>query len=123
MSNWDKATAIKIYKPLCYVKLKNGEVLFASLEHKQNIINDANDTKVNLVMVEGKAVSRFDIVEIDEYIAKDDLHIFIASRNSEERRALVRREEQKRARLGRGFDDVHEAIRWLERRQNKEVTI
>ena len=112
----DEKNYIKLYKPLCYVKLKSGDIYFTDAVNKKQLINDANDSKLNLIMIEGKAVARFDIVEIDDYNTEEsDVKMFIATRPAPERRALIKRDEQKYSRVGKGIQTVQEASVWLER--------
>lgn len=60
-------TAIAVYRPLCYIKRKNGDYLFSDLANMDRIKRDANDTKINILDIDGVGVQRFDIEEIAEY--------------------------------------------------------
>lgn len=113
---------IKLYKPLCFIRVEKKignmietEILLTPLENKKSIINDANNTHLNLIMIEGKAVSRFDIKEIDDYNPEEsDIKMYIATRSPAERRALLNRDRVKFSKVGKGIETVREAEAWLE---------
>lgn len=114
--------AIKIYKPLCAVYLADGEILFSDLNNMLSIIEDSNNTKINLVMIDGLARSRFDIKKVEPYNPEgSDVKTFIATRSPDERRALARRNRQKLERVGREIETVDEAINYLDRRRKGEI--
>ena len=114
---------IKIYTPLCIIRIetkigdeKVSEILFSDLENKERIVRDANDTKINMVRIDGKAVNRYDIKEVDDYTPEgSDIKMRIATRDPYERKLLARRSLQKYQRVGKEIETIQEGTNWLER--------
>ena len=107
-------TQIKIYKPLCMIKMKDGAVLFAPLEAMDAIHKDLNDKDLAFVKIEGRITNKFSVDYVDEYIPTDDIDVFFGTVSRQDREALKLREKDKMAKVWKWFASIDEAAKRLE---------
>lgn len=99
--------------------MKDGSVMFSPLENMEKIYADLNNTALAFVKIEGRITNRFSVDYIDEYVPMDDIDLYIATLNRQEREAVQAREKTKKEAVWRWFESKQEAVNWLEKRREK----
>ena len=98
---------IKIYKPLCIVKMKDWWSLFAPLESMESIYKDLN-SNISFVKIDWKVINKFSIDNIEEYAPYNDVEMYIASLSRLDRQVIEQRKKIKYEKIWKSIETIEE---------------